>query len=68
MQEVNAVEFNCVSAISLAISDPDNSDDGITLFNGHIYILTEFISVKITESVNGCFGCPYLSVSFPDTI
>ena len=68
MQEVDAVGFDCVSAISLAIPDPDNYNDGIALFNGHIHTLFEFISVKITESVNGRFRCPYSSAPFLDTI
>ena len=67
MQEVDAVGYDCVSAISLDIPDPDNRDGGIVVFNGRIYTLTEFISVKITGAVNGRFKCPYSGDSFPDT-
>ena len=53
IQEVDVVRFDCVSNISLSIPYPNTSGGGITLFNGHIYTLTEFISVKISGSVNG---------------
>ena len=68
MQEIDAVGFDCLSAISMNMPDPDGPHGGAMMFNGHMYSLTNYFSLKIQGSVNGCFKCSYSNISFPDTV